>query len=74
VKAVSLFSGQGGLDIGAEDAGYEILHAVEFNGFACETLRENRVISNLAPQEFSAWFEKVMSQRATLRGDQQTRL
>lgn len=63
MKAVSLFSGQGGLDIGAEDAGYDVLHAIEFNAFACETLRENRLIANLAPSDFGHWFDGLMDQR-----------
>lgn len=63
MKAISLFSGQGGLDVGFENAGFEILHAIESNKFACETLRENRRIANLNPSEFGEWFSKLMNQR-----------
>lgn len=63
MKAISLFSGQGGLDIGVEDAGFEILAAIELNPYACETLRENRRIANMAMPEFELWFDKLMEQR-----------
>jgi DNA (cytosine-5)-methyltransferase 1 len=38
---VSLFSGAGGLDIGLEEAGFEIRLAVDSDPAACETLRQN---------------------------------
>ncbi len=40
-KAVSLFSGAGGMDIGIKQAGFEILASVEMDPYACETLRAN---------------------------------
>ncbi len=63
MKAISLFSGQGGLDVGFEKAGFEIVAAIEFNKFACETLRENRRIANMNPGQFDVWFDQVMNQR-----------
>lgn len=39
--AVSLFTGAGGLDIGVERAGFNVLAAVERDPIACETLRLN---------------------------------
>jgi DNA (cytosine-5)-methyltransferase 1 len=39
--AVSLFTGAGGLDIGVERAGFDVLAAVERDPLACETLRLN---------------------------------
>lgn len=41
LKALSLFSGAGGLDIGVMQAGFEILACVEIDPYACETLRAN---------------------------------
>lgn len=41
MKCVSLFSGAGGLDVGAEQAGATIVRAVEFDADAAETLRIN---------------------------------
>src|SRR5580704_8171094 len=39
---ISLFSGALGLDLGLENAGFEIRVAVEFNKFASATIRRNR--------------------------------
>ena len=40
-KAVSLFSGCGGLDIGVSQAKFDVLACVEIDPYACETLRAN---------------------------------
>lgn len=42
MKVISLFSGAGGLDIGFEQAGFEIVVAVEADPACCNTLRKNR--------------------------------
>lgn len=42
ITTISLFSGIGGLDFGFEAAGFETRVALEFNKFACRTLRLNR--------------------------------
>lgn len=39
--AISLFSGAGGLDLGAELAGYEVAAAVEYNADAATTMEKN---------------------------------
>ena len=57
-KAVSLFSGAGGLDIGVEDAGFEVRCAVEINEYAAKTLELNKWISNASMREFNAWFDE----------------
>lgn len=41
MKAVSLFSGAGGLDVGFEKAGYQIVWANDFNKNACDTYNLN---------------------------------
>ena len=41
IRTLSLFSGGGGLDIGFEKAGFEILFATDFNHECCETLKIN---------------------------------
>jgi len=42
MKAVSLFSGAGGMDVGFESAGFDIVFANEMNHSAAETWRLNR--------------------------------
>lgn len=41
LTAISLFSGAGGMDIGVQQAGFDILACVEIDKNCCETLREN---------------------------------
>ena len=41
MKTLSLFSGCGGMDLGAELAGAEVVYANEINRDACITLRQN---------------------------------
>lgn len=41
IDCISLFSGAGGLDIGAEQAGAKVIRSVEFDADAVETLRLN---------------------------------
>ena len=42
MKAVELFAGAGGLGMGVSLAGYEHTAVIEWNNWACETLRENK--------------------------------
>jgi DNA (cytosine-5)-methyltransferase 1 len=42
LKAISLFTGVGGLDFGFEAAGFETASAVELDAVSCRTLRLNR--------------------------------
>ncbi len=42
LKAISLFSGVGGLDFGFESAGFETCVAIDFDRIACATMRLNR--------------------------------
>ncbi len=46
LKAVSLFSGGGGMDVGVENAGFENLACLEFDHNAAETLRFNALRKN----------------------------
>ncbi len=41
-NALSLFSGAGGMDIGVQDAGFDILAQIEIDGHCCNTLRAAR--------------------------------
>ncbi len=60
---ISLFTGAGGLDLGLEQAGFRTLVANEIGPHACETLRQNQILSRLAPHEFDEWFAKHLGQR-----------
>lgn len=42
LKAISLYTGIGGLDFGFEAAGFDTRVAVEFNSHCCEAIRNNR--------------------------------
>ncbi len=42
MKSIELFAGIGGLGMGCELAGFEPLAVIEWNKWACETLRENK--------------------------------
>ena len=73
--AISLFSGAGGLDIGVEDAGFEVRCSVELNRFACETLRANKELGkHLAPENFAAWFRSRSGNDYPRWGDDQIKL
>ena len=41
ITVVSLFSGCGGLDLGLQNAGLNIIYAVEIDKWACETYEKN---------------------------------
>ena len=42
LKAISLFTGAGGLDFGLERAGFDTVVAIEMDSWCCKTLRHNR--------------------------------
>lgn len=39
LSSISLFSGAGGMDIGVQQAGFEVLACIEIDPYCCETLR-----------------------------------
>ncbi|SEH06098.1 DNA cytosine methyltransferase [Candidatus Venteria ishoeyi] len=41
MKAISLFSGAGGMDVGFRDAGFQIIAANEMDKYACDTFHAN---------------------------------
>ena len=42
IKAISIFSGAGGLDIGAELAGVKVLSCLDFDKDSINTIRQNK--------------------------------
>lgn len=41
IKVISFFTGAGGLDLGFDLAGYDVLYATDIDGPSCKTLKEN---------------------------------
>jgi DNA (cytosine-5)-methyltransferase 1 len=65
--AVSLFAGAGGLDIGLEDAGFEVRCAVEWNKYACESLRINKELATASNEWFNSFFERIAAETSYSR-------
>lgn len=63
-KAMSLFSGAGGMDVGFERAGFKVLAASEMDTFACKTYRANHPGSEL----FEGDVKQYIEQLGTFRG------
>ena len=62
VKGISIFSGAGGLDVGAHQAGVDILACVENDADAAQTLRINKNLlgaevleKNIEDVDFKVW-------------------
>lgn len=58
-KALSLFSGAGGMDIGVIQAGFDVLACVEFDPYACETLRANISLEHRQTKIFEEDIRKI---------------
>jgi DNA (cytosine-5)-methyltransferase 1 len=69
---LSLFAGVGGLDLGLEMAGFNTICANELEHYACESLRKNKILSQLNDFETESFIEEASKQRCfRLRGDKQ---
>src|SRR6185436_4423394 len=66
LKAISLFSGIGGLDFGFEAAGVDTRVALEFDRHACATLRLNRPKWEVIEDDINNVSSKDLLQRAGL--------
>ncbi|MFZ2724961.1 MAG: DNA cytosine methyltransferase [Methylococcaceae bacterium] len=67
MKIISLFSGAGGMDIGFEEAGFEIAVAVEQDSACCNTLRLNRPNLKIIEQDISTVKTEVILEQANLK-------
>ena len=70
--AISLFSGAGGLDLGAERAGYEIRAAVEWDRDAAATMEKNlgHLVSPVIQKDILTTSTREVLSAAGLRGGQ----
>lgn len=59
MKALSLFSGAGGMDIGVSQAGFEVLGSLELDSHCCDTLRENIKLEKRSTKVFPGDIRKV---------------
>lgn len=67
LKAISLFSGIGGLDFGFEKAGYETRVALELDRHSCATLQLNRPKWEVIPDDISKVSSSDILRRAGLK-------
>ena len=68
-KAISLFTGVGGLDFGFEAAGFETAVAVELDAVCCRTLRLNRRWPVIERDIHKVTSEEVLSTAGLKRGE-----
>lgn len=66
-KAISLFSGGMGLDIGLEKAGIDVRLCVDFDKFCCETIRKNRSNIPVIEGKIEDYTSKEILKAANLR-------
>ena len=59
LRAISLFSGAGGMDVGVINAGFEVVAAAELDPFACKTYRENHKNTIVIEGDIIENFDKV---------------
>lgn len=59
LKAISLFAGAGGMDIGAINAGFKIIAASELDSHACNTYRENHPDTIVIEGDIDKNFEAI---------------
>lgn len=61
MKAISLFSGAGGMDVGFKAAGFDVVAANEMDKYACETFRANHPESELIEGDIDTCGESLYS-------------
>jgi len=63
MKAISLFSGAGGMDVGFKSTGFEVIAANEMDKHACDTFRTNHPETNLFEGDIDLCGEEIRSYR-----------
>lgn len=61
MKALSLFAGAGGMDVGVSNAGFDVVTASELDPHACSTYRENHPHTLLFEGDIEAKFNEIIS-------------
>lgn len=59
LRAISIFTGAGGLDIGFENAGFSTISALEINPTFCNTIKENQAKRIPIKNECRCYFENT---------------
>lgn len=60
MKAISLFSGAGGMDVGFKKAGFNAIAANELDKFACQTYKANHPNCNLVEGDINTLGQKLL--------------
>ena len=63
IKAISLFSGAGGMDVGFKNAGVNVAIANELNDYACDTYEANHPEAILYRGDIAQWTPKITEQK-----------
>lgn len=63
MKAISLFSGAGGMDAGFKAAGFDVIAANEMDKYACETFRSNHPETKLFEGDINSCGKELRSYR-----------
>ena len=61
MKAISLFSGAGGMDVGFKKAGFDIATAIDLDKHACGTFRANHPETNLVEGDIAECQEELLA-------------
>lgn len=69
IKAISFFSGAGGLDIGISNVGFDILMSLEIEKRYCETLKENNPNFNVINEDIMNYNRSSIYEELNIKND-----